>query len=131
MIKGKEKIMEVNSQVDNALDVESAFNSIGLSMYSDLFACRLLAWLLVFGGSYEAVTQNKGMLFAIKACQKKLNIYGGESPKGELLQVFQKSVREIGDNGANVDWVKEIFVRYNLVPPKSGCDSFPEYQAKN
>jgi hypothetical protein len=126
----KEKIMEKKSQVDDALDVESAFNSIGLSMYSDLFAARLMAWLLVFGGNYEATTQNQGLLFAIKACQKKLNIFGGEVPKGELLSVFRKSLMEIGDNGVNVDWVQEIFKRYNLVPPKSGCDSFPEYQEK-
>lgn len=117
------------AQIQNGLDMEASFNSIGLSMYSDDLATKLLAFSLVFGGGMEAVTQNAALNFAIRASGKKCKIEGGCIPDARLLKMIQDRIADLGDNGTNTEWLREIEERYHLsISPK--CDSVPEYKRK-
>jgi len=99
-------------------DLEEAFNKVGHSMYSDDFCCKLLAWLYVFGGGYEAVVINNGMYQAIQTAQRRLNLYGGEVPNGSLLPLFRRYSKEAENHEKGIveaKWVnKEIHSRYKI-----------------
>lgn len=98
---------------DLGLDIESAFNSMGASMYSNDFSAQILSYTFVFGGSNEAVTQNKKLSFAISIAQKKANLYGGEIANNEMMQLIQKYIDECRQGKAG-GWIKKICERYDL-----------------
>lgn len=100
------------------LDLEEAFNTVGQSMYSDDFCCKLLAWVYIYGGGNEVVTQNKGMFGAIQVAQKRLNLMGGEIPNAALLPTLQEYMKqaEYHEKGVEpAEWVNtEINKRYGI-----------------
>ena len=95
--------------------LETAFNC-GLKILSDDFCCKLLAWLYVFGGSYEAALKNKKMNTDIQHAQKRLNIYGGEISNQKLVPLLKRRIKECGDFKIPKlpDWIDEIDTRYEL-----------------
>ncbi len=95
------------------LDLEDAFASVGMTMLSDQKCCMLLAWLLVYGSAQSATTQNKNLVADIKIAQKRLNIYGGETPSQELMLLMNGYVKEAElYDGKTPEWVREIFTKY-------------------
>ncbi len=106
-------------QIEEGLMFERSFNKLfGLSMYSDDFACKLLAFCYTFGGLMEAVVVHPGLNFAIRCSQEKLNIKGGEIPNAELMPLLHQYINEICDNGSKTPWLKEIADRYKLTIPE-------------
>ena len=108
----------MNNLSDMKVDFENAFNSIGHSIMKDDDACKILVWLLYYGGQYEAVVHNPNLNADIRIAQKKLNIYGGEVPNPKLFLKFQQYAKEIKQNELNTEWAKDIFKKYNLTIPK-------------
>ena len=97
-------------------DLEIAFNSIGVSLYpylTDDYCCRLLAWLYVHGGGVEATVQSPSLNGDILLAQKRLNIYGGETPNAALILTMQGFIKELEKN-EQCTWLDEICKRYNL-----------------
>ena len=95
-------------------DLEQAFNSINLSMYTDEFAGQLLAFFNIY--AYEIGEQailNVSFREALKACSKKFNIQGGETPTTYGETLLNKYIRE-GKKNPKSNWVKEIIARYKL-----------------
>lgn len=101
-------------------DMEEAFGKVGMTMYSDDFCCKLLAWVYIFGGGNEMVTQNRRMFEEITIAQDRLNLKGGEIPNGKLLPLLQQYMREAEhhERGVNpAEWVNtDINARYNIKP---------------
>jgi len=67
----------------------------GLPIISTDNCCRLLAWLYVFGGGNEAVTQDDKLRNSIVYAQYRLNILGGEVPDVEWLPVLCDYIAEL------------------------------------
>jgi hypothetical protein len=103
----------------HAEDLEKAFNQVGASMMTDDFACKLLAYLSVMGGGNEIVVTHIGLNAGIAIAQAKLNIYGGEVPKRELLPKLQSYIKELNLTGEDTPWLPEIYDRYQLTESKS------------
>jgi len=99
-------------------DMEKAFNQVGASMMSDDFACKLLAYLSVMGGGNEIVVTHIGLNAGIAIAQAKLNIYGGEIPKRELLPKLKSYIRELELTREDTLWLSEIYERYQLTKSK-------------
>jgi hypothetical protein len=109
------------SILQEAREMEAAFNSIGVSMMSDDFAAKLLAYVSVMGGGNEAVVTNKKLLAGIGIAQQKFNIKGGEVPDANGITLFQKYVAELEtyikeskEPFADDFWLKEVFDRYDF-----------------
>jgi hypothetical protein len=113
-------------------DMEDAFNSIGTTMFSDDFCCKLLAWVYIFGGGNEAVTLNKTMHDTIKVAQDRLNLHGGEVPNAKLLPLLQRYMKEADahERGeAEATWVNtEINSRYSI--PQYKFENDPKHASK-
>ena len=88
----------------------------GLKIISDDWCCKLLAWLLIYGGGNESVVQNNKLFVDIITAQTRLNIKGGEMPDSELVLVMKKYVDEIIKKHS--EWVVEIEKKYNVVSRK-------------
>jgi hypothetical protein len=114
--------------IEDALDMQRGLMSVGLSMYTEDFACKLLAYTLCFGGSNESVVQNLKLHFAIRACAELLNIKGGEIPDAGQMPMLQQRINEIGEHGSKVEWLKEIAERYSIKIPETG--PMQEYQKR-
>ncbi len=97
-----------------AQDLEKAFQSIGSTMMSDDFACKLLAYVYHMGGGNEAVVHHEGLNAGIAVAQQKLNLFGGEKPNTKMLPSLQSRIREIESLDDKTPWLHEIFDRYNL-----------------
>ena len=106
-----------------AINFEQAFNRVGMSLMSDDFAAKLLAYVYVLGGENESVTQNPRMTAGIAIAQQKFNLYGGETPSRKGIELIIKYVSEL-ENGiektdfrtekCNVEWLNEIYKRYDI-----------------
>lgn len=96
-----------------ASQLEEAFNQIGCSMMTDVFAAKLLAYVYVMGGGNEAVTMHEGLNAGIAIAQQKFNLKGGEVPsrKIPLIRIY---IKQLEKNGENTPWLKQIYSRYNL-----------------
>lgn len=67
----------------------------GINIISNERCCQLLAWVLEIGGYTEESTHNFKLNQDIHIAQKRLNILGGETPKAELITIFQKYHSEL------------------------------------
>jgi hypothetical protein len=88
---------------------------------SDDACCRILAWLLVYGGGREDVTINKRLNYDIRAAQKRLNLFGGEIPNSDLLPMYQQYARSVEDYDRPPEWVFELERKYNLKEGRVRC----------
>jgi hypothetical protein len=105
-------------------DLNETCESAGMKMLSDDWCCKLMAWLLAYGGGNEAVIFNVKLNADIKIAQKRLNLLGGEIPNIQLLGTLQTYSKELeGYLGMDKsykepEWIEEINTRYNLKPEK-------------
>ena len=107
--------------INNPLwELEEAFEQVGTAMYpmSDEDCCKLLAWLLKFGGSNEQVVSDQVLNCRIRKAQKRMNVFGGEVPNAELTMTFQKFCRELRVDGLKTVWLKELYRNYKIKFPK-------------
>jgi len=108
-----------------ARDLESAFKSVGMSMMTDDFAAKILAYCYVIGD--ENCVLHKGLNAGLMIAQGKFNIKGGEVPDIQGIMLFRKYAKELedcmkpkdGKSGYNYDftslpWIKEIYDRYDM-----------------
>lgn len=126
-IKSDSEFLKENlPPINPMMQMEEMLNQIGSSLYSEEFACELLAWFHVFGGNNEAVVLNKGLNSALMTCSKKLNIEGGETPKPELMILWRKKAEELQGCVQNgyffPEWMIKICNRYNLRIPEEKID---------
>jgi hypothetical protein len=103
--------------MQDARNLEFAFNSIGCSMMTADFAAKLLAYLYVMGGGNEAVTMNAGLNAGIAIAQQKFNLNGGEIPDAQGVELIKKYIVELEENLKDAVWLNEIYQRYNLKRP--------------
>ena len=100
-------------------------NSAGFKIISDDRCCKLLAWLHAYGGGCEAVTQNVVLVSEISEAQRRLNLFGGETPNEELYPLLKKHLVEVepyikrDKNYIEPEWVDEIFEKYGISKPKN------------
>ena len=87
-----------------AQDMEASFNAVGHSMMSDEFACKLLAYCLVFGND-ENVVLHTGLNAGLAIASQKFNIKGGEIPNVKLLPLFNQYVKELREKGESCEWL--------------------------
>lgn len=99
---------------DLASQLESAFNQLGLSMMTDDFAAKLLAYVYVMGGGNESVTLHEGLHAGIRIAQQKFNLYGGEVPSLVGIKLLQRYIPELERKELHCPWLSEIEKRYNL-----------------
>jgi len=57
-----------------AKDIADTAFSLGMEMYPDELCCQGLAWLLVYGGAYSAVTCNPSLIMLFTYAQNRLNL---------------------------------------------------------
>ncbi len=86
--------------------LEQAFNQIGTSMMSDDFACSLMAYTLVLGGSNEQVVIHEGLNAGIQIAQQKLNIMGGEIPR--CTELIRSKIIELETMWEDTPFLKDI-----------------------
>jgi hypothetical protein len=103
--------------------LEEAFNTMGVSMMQDDFACKLLAYTLILGS--ELCVLHKGLNAGIAIAQQKLGIYGGCIPNVKLIPMLKHRIKEL-ESAARINsefesqpekyvpWVQEIFNRYDI-----------------
>lgn len=108
------------NMIETGRAMQRSMMELGSSMYTPDFACKLLAYTLVFAGANEAVVQNAKLHFAIRACAELLNIKGGEIPDAKLMPVLQQRINELEQDGSKVEWLKEITERYGMKIPETG-----------
>jgi hypothetical protein len=101
--------------------MEEAFNSVGVSMMSDDFAAKLLAYVSVLGGRDESVVTNCKLVAGIAIAQQKFKIKGGEIPDAKGLVLIQQYTKELETYLKEAKkpfkddfWLKEVFDRYDL-----------------
>lgn len=96
---------------DNPLaDIMEAFESAGIGHLTDDECCQLLAWLLNHGINTEVVIFNRRLNADIECARRRLGIVSGEYPKGDLLALFDRYVRE--SKAQRPKWVKELEKKY-------------------
>lgn len=127
-----------------AQDLEQAFEQIGMTMMTDDFAAKLLAYVYVMGGGNEAVVLHKGLNAGIGVAQQKANLKGGEIPNAKMLPLIQMYIKELElaeKNPAHkeywyknpsraVPWLKEIYTRYELVEGRGPANPNQQSRAK-
>ena len=95
-------------------DTEESYNQIGISLMSNDRCCMLLAFLLVFGGGMEAVTQNNILYTDIQIAQAKMNLNGGEVPEIGLLPRLHQNIKQLTITGEKTDWLPELLAKYKI-----------------
>jgi len=88
-----------NYGLELAKEIADTAFSLGMAMYSDQLCCQGLAWLLVYGGAYSAVTYNPSLTMLFTYAKNKLNLKPNEIPNSELLPLLQKYIKE-----AEIGW---------------------------
>lgn len=112
-----------------------------IPVLSDEYCCELLAWLQVFGGGNEAVTHNEKLIIHWRIAQKRLNIFAGERPNSNLINLYKAKWKELEpytkptpyrnrskfkcpvsidwqNKEYYPDWCNSIFKKYKLIPPE-------------
>jgi hypothetical protein len=87
----------------------------GLKIYPDDKCCRLLAWLLVYGGENEQVLDGR-FSSAVFYAQGRLNLRGGEAPNTELVPVLQSYIKSVEDYDNPPEWVIELEKEFGIKP---------------
>lgn len=113
--KLKKDIPPEAKRTENILEqLHRTAKSAGFHIISDDHCCRLLAWLLVYGGGNEQVVLDKILQTNIFEAQRRLNIYGGEIPDAGLMEHMREYTRSITDQDNPPEWVPELEKRYGI-----------------
>lgn len=113
--------------------MQQAFEQIGMSMMSDDFAAKVLAFVYIFGS--ELCVLHEGLNAGIMIAQQKANLYGGNIPNATMLPLIQQRIKElewafkiekmsreeyieaVPGLIEGVSWMHEIYDRYQLQSP--------------
>ena len=102
--------------------IETA-EQVGIKVLSDVRCCQLLAWVFEIGGYTEESTHNFKLNQDIHIAQKRLNILAGETPKAELITIFQKYHSELlnylNKKTKKPQWLIDFENYYKLKPYKN------------
>ena len=102
--------------------VETA-EQAGIKVLSDTRCCQLLAWVLEIGGYTEESTHNFKLNQDIHIAQKRLNILAGETPKAELIAIFNEYHSELlsylNKKIEKPQWLIDFENYYKLKPYKN------------
>ncbi len=101
-------------QIEQGLRFERMLNLLGLSMYTDEWACKVLAVAYWLDGKNEAVVLNPAFHFAIRCSQQKLKITEERSPDPELVRQLMDYIKELKQDKEQTDWLKEVSERYGF-----------------
>ena len=101
-------------QIQQGLRFEAALNELGLSMYTDDWACKVLAVAYWLDGKSEAVILNPAFHFAIRCSQQKLKLHEGGTPDSETTKRLMGYIEELKLESKVTAWVGEVFKRYDL-----------------
>ena len=95
----------------------------GINIISNERCCQLLVWVLEIGGYTEESTHNFKLNQDIHISQKRLNILAGETPKAELITIFQKYHSELlnylNKKTKKPQWLIDFENYYKLIPYKN------------
>ena len=124
--KNLQKIFYVNSYEKMKTLYKSIIETAeqaGIKVLSDARCCQLLAWVLEIGGYTEESTHNFKLNQDIHISQKRLNILAGETPKAELITIFQKYHSELlnflNKKTKKPQWLIDFENYYKLKPYKN------------
>jgi hypothetical protein len=100
------------ADIEQGLRMEEAFNKLGLSMYTDEWAAKVLAFVNALKGTDEAVATNPALFFAMQCSFNKL--YPNERLNPAMVDLLNTYSRELADKGLQTPWLKDIARRYAL-----------------
>jgi hypothetical protein len=103
-----------DDEIEEGLRFEAMLNQLGLSMYTDEWAAKVLAYTYYLQGTNEEVVANAAFSFAIRCSLHKLKTGDNGKFYFGLLNLILKHVKELTEQGSSVSWVKEMLQRYNL-----------------
>jgi hypothetical protein len=99
-------------EIEQALRMEDALNEMGLSMYTDDWAAKILAFMYCLNGTSEVIMTNPALNFAIQCCMKKL--YPENRINATLAMMLLDHIKELREKGLQTLWINDIAVRYGL-----------------
>ncbi len=102
--------------IEPGLRMEEALNKMGLSMYTDDWAAKVLAFTFCLNGTDEVVVTNPALNFAIQCCFMKL--YPENRINNELAVMMLEYVKELRAKGLKTPWINDVFTRYGLTGVK-------------
>ena len=95
-----------------AFDLEAAMRQLGLSLYTNEWAAKVLAFTHCLGGCDEVVLTNPALRFAIDASFRKL--YPNNRLDAAFLNLMQDHIKELKQKGLATPWLADIAKRYGL-----------------
>jgi len=92
----------------------------GVKPLSDDKCCQILAWTYLYGS--EECIYNLKFSGAIMAAQKRLNIFGGETPAISTVETLQKYIKSVSATADPLDpslehppeWVYELEKEFGI-----------------
>jgi hypothetical protein len=100
------------ADIKQGLRMEEALNKMGLSMYTDEWAAKVLAFVNALKGTDEAVATNPALFFAIQCSFNKL--YPDQRLNPAMVDLLQAYGRELAEKGLDTPWLNDIAKRYEL-----------------
>jgi hypothetical protein len=104
------------ADIEQGLRMEEALNKMGLSMYTDEWAAKVLAFTYCLNGTDEVVVTNPALNFAIQCCFKKL--YPAGRINNTLAGIMLDYIKELQEKGLATPWINDVFKRYGLTGVK-------------
>lgn len=101
-------------EIEQGLRFEAMLGKLGLSMYTDDWACKVLAVAYWLDGKSEAVILSAAFHFAIRCSQQKLNLIEGCTPDPLQLTRLLSFVEELQQDDEMTPWLHEVYERYDL-----------------
>jgi len=101
-----DKMMELHRQW-----FEACYLS-GVKPFSDDKCFQILAWTYIYGS--EECIYNVKFNGAIRAAQKRHNIFGGEKPSVEAVLGLQKYIKSVTDLEHPPRWVYELEKEFDI-----------------
>lgn len=96
----------------SAFNLEDALNGLGLSLYTDEWSARVLAFVHCLNGSDEVVITNPRLKHAIDCAFNKL--YPQQRLRPSMFYLMQACITELESHGLDTPWLHEIAARYGL-----------------
>ncbi len=84
---------------------------VGLYPINDDFYCKLLATLYVHGS--EVMVLDSRISADLLVAQKRLNLFGGELPKAELVPVVRQYIKEL-EECEHPEWLIALEKHYGV-----------------
>lgn len=98
--------------IEQGLRMEEVLNKMGLSMYTDEWAAKVLAFVHCMRGTDEVIVTNPALHFAIECSFKKL--YANQRLNPDFWELMQRYMKELEADGLRTPWLHDIAKRYGL-----------------